>query len=405
MPYIFRIIYIYLLLAMGAGYAVAAQDASAADKPSDSFYFLAMSDIHFDPFTACYHTKPRPCQLIMRLRKAPASSWASILEAEDTVKPAYRLDTNYPLLRANLDAAKKAAKENHARFVIVLGDSLGHDFRRYYKKFTGDHSQSGFENFVKKTLQFVNNELEQTFPAVSVFMVVGNNDTYSRNYQSIAGGAFFHDAGAIWSALIKDSAARSSMRKQFIDAGYYAVDVPGQSGLRLIVLNSVLFSKRSVWRNAKSAASRELDWLQRELRKAKQRKQKVLLAMHIPTALDVYATRRWRLFTFVDFWRPEYLKQFKTELSRYYPQIVAIFAGHLHYDWLQSLQVGLREDVPVIGVPAISPIFGSDPSFKIYHYVASTDSLDDYYTYYYEVDGRGTWSVEHVYDLISKQRI
>ena len=60
--------------------------------------------------------------------------------------------------------------------------------------------------------------------------------------------------------------------------------------------------------------------------------------------------------------------------------------------------------IPVIGVPSISPIFGSDPSFKIYHYALDDAHIDDYYTFYYPVSGTGTWGVEHAYNFFFKEK-
>ena len=375
--------------------------AAYADKPANSLYFLS---IHFDPFITCEKQKKRPCKLIQRLRAAPVSKWSDILAQDAGGEPEYHHDSNYKLLRANLDAAKHAASEYPLSFVLVLGDTLGHNYRLFYRSYSGDKSKAGFEAFTRKTLEFVNNEFKKAFPDTSVFMVVGNNDTYSRNYQSLSGGAFFNDAANLWSQLILDPKSRSAMRRNFSDAGYYAVDAPGYPELRIIALNSVVFSKRSVWKNGKAAATRQLNWLSRELERARQRKQKVIIAMHIPTAVEVYATLRWHWFTLTQFWRDNYLKRFKQELSEFYPEVSAILTGHLHYDWNQSLTVGSHMAIPVIGVPSISPIFGSDPSFKIYHYALDDAHIDDYYTFYYPVSGTGTWGVEHAYNFFFKEK-
>ena len=104
----------------------------------------------------------------------------------------------------------------------------------------------------------------------------------------------------------------------------------------------------------------------------------------------------------MEFWRPELLARFKSELSPYAPQIIGIFSGHLHYDWTQTLILDHHQDVPVVMVPAISPIFGSDSAFKVFHYSAADDRVDDIYTYVYPVKGDGVWSVEHVYNLLAR---
>lgn len=363
-----------------------------------AFYFLALADIHFTPFTACYSVRQRPCPMIQRLRAAPASRWADILSVDDVGVPRYRQDTNYILLQKNLEEAKRAAAKNNVDFALVLGDTIGHDFRFYYKKFSLDKSQDGYRDFVKKTLEFVNLELAKAFPSTNVFMVVGNNDTYSQNYQSVPGGDFFGQTSMLWSSLIKNAQDRGMMRSEFPVGGYYAVDVPSQPDLRLIVLNSVLFSVKSVSRGSAAAANAQLNWLHQQLQQAKNNHQKVLIALHIPPALDLYVTRRWHLFTLLQFWRPEYISRFKTELDAFYPQMIGIFSGHLHYDWSQTLMVGDRHDIPVISVPSVSPLFGNDPGFKVYHYSAADNHLDDFYTYTYPVRGRGVWSIEHAYN-------
>lgn len=365
-----------------------------------SFYFLAFADIHFDPFAACYG-KTVPCSLLERLRAASVNDWPMMLSAGDQSAPRYRRDTNYVLLTQSLLEAKTAAKKNHADFVLVLGDTLGHDFQRYYKKYTRDKKMIGYRDFVHKTLEFVNRELSRTFPDTSVFMVTGNNDTYSRNYQSVPRGLFFARTGALWSTLIKDADSRAAMRRAFSAGGYYAVDVPGDSAVRLIVLNSVLFSVKAIGAAAEQAASDQLGWLHDQLQQAKQHHQRILIALHIPPGIDVYATRRWRLFTLLEFWKSDPLARFKRELAPYHSQIIAIFSGHLHYDWSQSLRVDGLHDIPVVSVPSVSPFFGNDPSFKIYHYSAVSGGVNEIDTYTFSVSGERTSSLEHAYRLLN----
>jgi sphingomyelin phosphodiesterase acid-like 3 len=363
--------------------------------------FLAMADIHFDPFATCYSAKTQLCPLLQRLRTAPVSQWHAILAAGDTSAPRYRRDTNFVLLQQNLKEAKLAVAENKADFVVVLGDNISHDFHRYYRKFARDKSHAGYQAFVRKTLEFINTELALTFPETNVMMVAGNNDTYSRNYQSVPNGEFFHEAGVLWSSLLKSTKERDVMRREFSAAGYYAVDVPQHPDLRLIVLNSVLFSKKAKAFGLSTAAMTQLDWLHQQLQQAKTKHQRVLIALHIPPALDVYITQRWRLFSVMDFWQPVYIKRFQQELATFYPQVSAILSGHMHYDWSQSLMVAEGQFIPVLGVQAVSPIFGNDPGFKIYHFDAA-GSIDDADTYVYPVQGSGVWRIQHAYHLLSR---
>jgi hypothetical protein len=50
----------------------------------------------------------------------------------------------------------------------------------------------------------------------------------------------------------------------------------------------------------------------------------------------------------------------------------------------------------------VSPIFGNDPGFKIYHYSSSDNNIDDYYSYTLPVKGTGTWSIQHAYNIWRK---
>jgi sphingomyelin phosphodiesterase acid-like 3 len=357
--------------------------------------FLTLADIHFDPFTACYHLGSQPCPLIQKLSAAPASQWMTILSAADTSEPRYRRDTNTVLLQNTLREAKQVVAVNHPDFILVLGDSVGHEYPYYYKQYARDKSRSGYQNFVHKTLEFLNLELASAFPGISIIMVTGNNDTYSKNYQSIPGGAFFQQTGALWSTLVHDPASRTALRTDFSAGGYYALDMPHHPELRLIVLNSVLFSVKSSGRDSGLAATAQFDWLHQQLQYAKDHHQKIMIALHIPPSVDVYAMRHWHLFTFLQLWRPEFAARFKSELALFYPQLLAVFSGHLHYDWSEMLGVGDHQDIPVISVASVSPVFGNDPSFRLYHYRTAEGGGYAFYTYTYPLRGDGSWMIDH----------
>lgn len=346
--------------------------------------FLALADIHFDPIIGCYRESRQPCPLLQQLRQAPVKQWRSLLQAQATPSH-YRQDTNISLLQTSLAEAKSAAKE--VAFVVVLGDTLPHDFRRYYKKYSKDHSRQGFHDFALKTLAFMSDELEAAFPNTSVFMVVGNNDTYSGNYQSVPRGEFFAKAAADWSLLIKNKADRSRMLQQFPLAGYYAVDVPGNEAIRLVVVNSSLFSKRSRNTDAALAAKWQLQWLQRELKQAQLRQQKVLIALHIPPMVDMYLLNRWHLFSISDFWQQDFLNQFKEVLQPYDDEIVAMITGHLHYGWSQWLKLADGKQIPIVSVPSISPIFGNNPTFKVFE-LTSQGGLQEKRSYRIKLERR-----------------
>jgi len=136
------------------------------------------------------------------------------------------------------------------------------------------------------------------------------------------------------------------------------------------------------------------------LENAKKQNQHVLIGMHIPEGIDVYATLRVKLFTLIKFWDTEYQKRFQTELKNYAPQISAIFAGHLHSDWFQILTFNDKDQIPVVGTPSISPIFGNNPGFKIFSYSLQAKQLENYITYYFPLNSGKNWGLEYEFNRI-----
>lgn len=364
--------------------------------------FLVLTDIHFDPFTSCYLANQKPCPMIRRLEAAPASQWAAILAAEDKTNAAYRQDTSYTLLTASLKASQQAATAQHVKFVLVLGDMIGHAYREYYRKYAQDKSVAGYRSFTKKTFQFLNSEFAHTFPSVDVYSLVGNNDSYRGNYSAIPHDAFFIDMAGLWSSLVHSPNNRATMQREFPAAGYYAIDLPGQKNMRLIALNTVLFSNKDDRKVTAKAAWQELTWLHQQLQLAKERNQRVLIALHIPEGVDVYASLRVRLLRLVELWQGPYTERFQQELHEFAPTIAGIFAGHLHADWFQVLRFDNMTEIPVLGTPSISPIYGNNPGFKIYSYSDSTRQLNDFVTYYYPIDNPGSWREEYDFSRLYK---
>lgn len=364
--------------------------------------FVSMTDIHFDPFITCYRAETKPCPLVLRLRQAPAAEWVSILAQSEQVPSPYRQDTNYPLLASSLAAAKKTSEAAHSSFVVILGDFLSHHYHEYYVKYSGDKTQAGYQAFVKKTLEFLSLQIKAAFPALDVYMAVGNNDGYFGDYTAEPNGKFYHDIGPLWESVVENKKNKISLQKTFKTGAYYAVDVPGEKSLRIIVLNSVMFSNKISDHNIGKAAEDEFNWLHQQLQFAKAKHKKIFITMHVPMGIDVYATLRVRLFTLIETWKKKYSVRFQAELQEFSPQIAGVLAGHLHSDWFQILTLP-RGEVPVSGTPSISPIFGNNPGFKVFYYSKTKQQLENYMTYYYTLSGKQTWNLEynfnHVYQV------
>lgn len=353
----------------------------------DEIHFLSLTDIHFNPFYSCTAV---PCPLILHLQQAPVNQWSKLFMQYDTELPRYKRDSNYQLLISSLVTAKQASEKEQAQFILILGDFLGHDLRKLYKKYSQDKSISGYQAFIKNTMVFLSQELNNAFPKLDVYVLVGNNDTYHNDYYLEPHGQFFKDMNGHWSKLIKNDKNRNLFKQQFAVNGFYAIELPK---LTLIVLNSVLFSVHVRGEGVKQAADEELNWLHHQLQLLKTHQKKAMIAMHIPVGIDLYATTRIRIIRLLELWQPSFLQRFQADLQEYAPQIAGIFVGHLHSNWFQIHTFKNSNEIPVIGTLSISPIFGNKPGFKIYSYSSQSLQIKDFALYTYSMDDKKNWKV------------
>ena len=326
--------------------------------------FLCLSDIHFDPFSAC-HGKSS-CPAFRELQAASVAEWQSILEKYSGVPAKNGQDTNFPLLHSTLNSAKIVAEQEHVQFILILGDFLRHEFPRLYRKYSNDQSVASYQLFVKKTLQFLSQQINHRFPKMNVYVLLGNNDTYQHDYVSQPDGDFYKDTSEVFANLIKDKQNRAAFLDQFPLAGYYAINLSDHPDIRLMMLNSVLFSYKAKGKNVPEVAQQEMLWLQTELSAIKEKKQKAIIALHIPVALDFYATPNLYLFTLMKFWKPRFNDQYHQVLQAFSSEILGVYSGHLHSEWQHYLT--LKHPIPMAGVPAVSPIFGGMQGFVVYTY-------------------------------------
>lgn len=366
--------------------------------------FISVSDIHFDPFASCKVLTLGACPLVKKLRQAPAQEWQNLFEQYDSKTLAtYGQDTNYALLKTTLAELKRAYQNEHPQFVLILGDFLGHDYRAEYILYSRDPTKSGYQNFVKKTLQFLTSEIRQVIPEGDIYPIVGNNDSYTGDYGVVPKGEFFHDVSNIWATLIKDKSNQASFTRDFPQGGYYVVQSPTNKNQRIIVLNTVLFSTSIQGPHIRQAATDELSWLHKQLVAAAKNHQVVILAFHIPVGINVYATLKNLWSGIKEFWQQRYTNVFQADLAEFAGTITAILPGHIHMDSFQVVGFKKPQKMPVSFTPSISPIYGNNPGFKIYSYDALTFQLKNFKTYYYPLNSKEaipSWQEEYNFNQV-----
>ena len=235
---------------------------------------------------------------------------------------------------------------------------------------------------MKKTFEFIINQVYQAVPNIDIYSAVGNNDSYIGNYIISPNSIFFQDTARTWVTLIHDQNNRDSLLKDFTKAGYYSVIAPHLNNLRIIVLNTVLFSTGAKGKHIASAAEEQFKWLHQQLSLTKKLHQHALLVFHIPIGIDVIATLNNNL-NITPYWKLQYTLEFKNELKQYSYYIMAILPAHIHMDAFQLISLKQLSDIPVSFTPSISPIYGNNPGFKIFSFDAIHFRLENFETYFY----------------------
>jgi len=319
--------------------------------------FLMMSDLHFDPMA-----DPK---LVDQLSSAEPWGWPAIFDTSgDRPLARYGADSNWSLLHSALEHAKQVLPK--PAFIVVPGDFLAHNFRQRFDVGAADHSSAAYREFVRKMMQFVALQFEQTFPDTPILPALGNDDAVCGNYQLQPGGPFLIDTLPIVRTLVGSPWSPGSDRN-WTNYGNYSVMV---RGLRIIFPNSVFFSAR--YRNtcgspdAADPGTATLAWLETELVAASQAHERVWLVYHIPPGIDGFTTLRTGSCpdAIVPIWRQTYAAPFAALMRRYSDTIVASFAGHTHVDDFRLLDDDSGYYGFVLITPPLSPIYGQNPAIR-----------------------------------------
>jgi hypothetical protein len=354
--------------------------AAAAPPPPADGQFLALSDVHFDPFA--------DPAIVPKLIAADAGRWPAIFASSRLTAPAGAgTDTNYPLLDSTLKAAAAAAGRRGYDFVLLTGDLLRHDFEISFAKYGGP-DQTALSLFTRKTLAFVNREVERRFRGAPLIEALGNNDNDCGDYQPRPGSPLLAAAAAALPAVERDAQARAD----FAAGGNYALPHPRTRGHLFLVLNSVFWSPK--YRDAcggsgSEAGSAQLAWLEWQLFRARQRGQTISLVMHIPPGINPHESTPAAP---VPFWTDAWRDRFLAITAAYAPLLIAGYAGHTHMDDFRILSTAGNPYLAIRVTPSVTPLFGNNPSFSVMRYGVADARPTNYVTH--ALQG-GAWRREY----------
>lgn len=367
----FSTLTLVLMLICNGAYAQQIWTEKPFDIGPDEGVFLIISDIHFDPFM-------NPA-LVRKLDQHPAGDWFDILsgsDADDFAKNGR--DTSFKLMMSALEAAANSGPPYD--YVMYTGDYLSHIFWLKYLKFNGLIARN-YDDFVVKTITFVNMMLRKTLGDVPIYGTLGNNDAICGNYKIAPNGQFLAETSDQWSRLAK----QANMINDYSAGGFYKVSHPTVPDQDLIVLNSVLWSTN--YRNACSPdgddpGEEQLAWLERQLRETQMQGKTASLAMHIPPGIDAYKTAHNRHScsnSVVSFWQDDYTQSFLELMGSYESVVANSFAGHSHRDDFRVISGANGKPFFLTLISAsVSPVYGNNPAFSFVLYDKRNGDLKDH---------------------------
>lgn len=353
---------------------IAAQPAG--QQNASAVQALFVSDIHFEPFW-----DPGKAA---QLAAAPVGEWPKILGAQATDDQpeafaslekschAKGVDANFAVYDSSLQAIR--AKAAGAKFVIVSGDLIAHNFSCKFATVFPKATPAEYRVFVEKTIAFVLDGLRQALPGVPVYAALGNNDSDCGDYQLDANGAFLKEDAKLFAADLH-GAEQAQALKDFAAGGYYSVSLPAPvEHARLLVLDDLFMSERYQTCGGKEdhmPAAAQIAWLQEQLNEARAKKEKVWVMTHIPPGVNAYSTVSKGKDICVKGKPTMFLSsEALPDLLAGYGDVIqlAIFA-HTHMDEVRLLIPAhmdtAHQPVAVKMVASISPVDGNNPSFTV----------------------------------------
>jgi len=371
--------------------SLVALSRSASGQPRES-KFLVASDLHFNPLA--------DSMLVKDLEATEPTRWEPIVDCTlPNTFSLYKSDTNWWLLKSALQQFPVTLR--HPRFVMVTGDLLAHRFHETFKTVTHDSDQEHYRAFVLKTVQFLAWEIQRKFPGTKIYVTSGNNDNDCGDYTIVPNGTFLSDTAPIAKEL---ASGDDDFANAWKSLGSFNVPRPSIPGVRIISINSIFFSQRydprSSSEGCKSVSSNGgtelMAWLEKNLAEAAQANQKVWLMFHIPPGIDGYATaiKSDSLInggaadsaetcrkSIIPMWIPDWTSRFDNLLAKYSSTVLAGFAAHIHSDDFRLIGTAAAGRKFVLLNPAISPIYGQNPGFRVVSY-KSDGTVTNQTTYY-----------------------
>lgn len=299
-------------------------------------------------------------------------------------------DTRYPATLCRCHHNYKARTKNHSHCLFPSNNSITSPYGSYecdspmklFEQaitavakidlleaviFTGDYVRHGARDLpngqeavlaaIEASAQFIKKKISAPF--ISTY---GNNDFQENYYLNISkrcNQPFLKESGKIIRTLLP---GHSQDAERTIDCGgYYRYDLLSIPGIRVLSLNTVLFSVKHKPRTTQADPAGQFAWMAKELHGCRLDKscKGVWLVGHVPPGneyCDGAAS-----------WQEQYVEKYVELLRTFRGTVTAQFFGHEHINSVRLISA-LDADMdipPLILAASVSPIYLNRPSFRI----------------------------------------
>lgn len=254
-------------------------------------------------------------------------------------------DTNAALFSSTIRAMQRV--DPRPPVIVVSGDLLAH----------GIEPGAASATAVRIARQF-----GAAFPQSQFVLALGNNDSGCGDYALAPDARFLRDVAAAWAPLVNRGGAAPDFARTFVHDGFYTARLP-LPGLQAIVVDDAFWSPR--YHAGCGPAGNVVDDSMNELAAALRRVPgHVWVLFHIPPGVDAFSSVQVsKNLAIVPFLAPSLRDRLLALLAGAAGKIALTVGGHTHRFAFRIVNASGEHPVPLLLVPAISPVYGNAPSF------------------------------------------
>ena len=204
---------------------------------------------------------------------------------------------------------------------------------------------------------------------IPLLYVPGNNDSPDSDYGPFSLRLFHHDpdSTATWPSIGAPLVPGSSSLFSRIGC-YSAYPLGPETKLRVIVLNTVLFTWNYHSPDDSAECKAQIDWLGQQLHETRVKGERALIVMHVPPGFDTFRHKTFWT-TRVSINHTTIQNCFLDTLDRYRTHVMGVLSSHTHMDGFKRLYNRNGQFITLlISVPAVAPSLLNNSALKLIRY-------------------------------------